>query len=150
MTRAFRPYPNHPAVAFLMHLHADIGGKIAENKRQAAQLAEEAAHVEAVIRMFDPAFDMKRISARRRNKANPWFKHGTLFRHAMDVLRTATEPLTTRQIAEAIIAGHGIKDATSKQILGVAAGLQKTLQHRLGKSVERVGEGSPMRWRLLG
>ncbi|HMA73040.1 MAG TPA: hypothetical protein VKP67_16395 [Xanthobacteraceae bacterium] len=107
MTRAFRPYANHQAVTFVMHLHADIGGKIAENKRQAAKLAEEAAHIEAVIRMFDPAFDMKRIPPGAATRRTPWLKHGTLFRHAMDVLRTTTEPLTTRQIAEAIIAPAG-------------------------------------------
>ncbi len=57
-------------------------------------------HVEAVIRLFDPAYDTRRISVRRRYKGNPWFKRGTLVRHALDVLRKAQGPLTAREITE--------------------------------------------------
>lgn len=33
------------------------------------------------------------ISAKRRNTGNPWFKRGTLYRDAVDVLRRATHYL---------------------------------------------------------
>jgi hypothetical protein len=46
--------------------------------------------VEAVLKMFDPDYNVRAISARRRVTGNPWFKRGTLFRAALDVLRTAT------------------------------------------------------------
>jgi hypothetical protein len=48
---AFKAYPKHPAVAYLIRLHADIGGRILENKRQAERLAADAKAVEAVIRI---------------------------------------------------------------------------------------------------
>ena len=55
-------------------------------------------HVEAVIGLFDPAYDTRRISVRRRYKGNPWFKRGTLrSRHALDVLRKAQGLLTARE-----------------------------------------------------
>jgi hypothetical protein len=79
-----------------MRLHADIGGCILENKRHAAKLAADAVAVEAVIRMFDPAFNVKAIVARRRVQGNPWFKRGTVFRTAIDVMRKATAPMTVR------------------------------------------------------
>jgi hypothetical protein len=47
MPHAFKPYPKHPAVAYLIRLHADIGGRILDNKRQAEQLAADAVAVEA-------------------------------------------------------------------------------------------------------
>jgi hypothetical protein len=59
-------------------------------KRQAEQLAADAKAVEAVIRMFDAEFNARTVAARRRVTGNPWFKRGTLFRAALDVLRTAT------------------------------------------------------------
>jgi hypothetical protein len=34
-------------------------------------------HVEAVIRMFDPTYDVRRIAVKRRQKKNPWFKRAT-------------------------------------------------------------------------
>jgi hypothetical protein len=46
--------------------------------------------VEAVLQMLEPDFDVRTIRAKRRNKSNPWFRRGTLFRSAVDVLRRAT------------------------------------------------------------
>src|SRR5579862_6197131 len=110
MPLAFHAHPKHPAVDYLVRLHADIGGRILENKKQAHRLAADMIAVEAVIRMFDPEYSLKQIAPRRRFKANPWFKRGTLFRHALDALRGAASPLTVRQIADAVIAAHSLKN----------------------------------------
>jgi hypothetical protein len=45
--------------------------------------------VEAVIRMFDPAYNVRAISLRRRNRANRWYRRGTMFRAVLDVLKAA-------------------------------------------------------------
>lgn len=73
MPRAFKVYPKHPAVAFLVHLHADLGGKIKANRQEGERLANDMKHVEAVIRLFDPAYNVRAISVRRRNRSNRWF-----------------------------------------------------------------------------
>ena len=39
MPHAFKATPDHPAVAYLVRLHADIGGKLLDNKKEAARLA---------------------------------------------------------------------------------------------------------------
>lgn len=62
MPHQFKASPDHPAVDYLVRLHADLGGKIWENKKEAERLAESMQHVEAVIRLFDPSFQIKRIS----------------------------------------------------------------------------------------
>jgi hypothetical protein len=51
---------------------------------------------EAVVKMLQPGFNVAAIAAKRRNKSNPWFKRGTLFRSAVDVLRRASAPMTAR------------------------------------------------------
>src|ERR1700704_4374601 len=83
MPHTFKAHPDHPAVAYLTRLHADLGGRMQANKAEAAKLAADAKSVEAVIRMFDPEFNCRAISARRRVTGNPWFKRGTLFREAL-------------------------------------------------------------------
>jgi hypothetical protein len=80
MPHQFRAYPKHPAVAYLIRLHADIGERIIDNQREADKLAQEAKAVESVIRMFDPEFEASTIAARRRVTGNPWFRRGTLFK----------------------------------------------------------------------
>src|ERR1700675_575241 len=108
MPHTFNPHPKHPAVPFLIRLHADIGGRILENKRQAEKLAADAKAVEAVLKMFDPEFNARAISARRRVTGNPWFKRGTLFRSALEALRAAQGPLTVREVTDAVLAAKGV------------------------------------------
>ena len=150
MPHAFKAHPKHPAVDYLVRLHADLGGRILENKRRAEKLAADMKHVEAVLKMFDPEFNARAISARRRIQGNPWFKRGTLFRQALDVLRSVTGTLTVREIADAILAAKGVKNATAKQHAGLQAGVRSSLENHAGKTVERGGEGVPKRWKLSG
>jgi hypothetical protein len=149
MPHAFKVHPDHPAIDYLVRLHPDLGGRILANQAEAKRLADDAKHVEAVIRMFDPGFDTKGISARRRVTGNPWFKRGTLFRHALDVLRAAPEPMTVRALTDAVLAAKGITDATDKQRAGLEAALRSSLENHAGKTVQRVGDGVPRRWTLI-
>jgi hypothetical protein len=41
------------------------------------------------------------------------FERGTLFRHALDVLRTAEEPLTTREVVLAMLQARGLSEELS-------------------------------------
>jgi hypothetical protein len=149
MPHKFEAHPDHPAVNYLVRLHADIGGRIQANKAEAAKLAADMKAVETVINLFDPAYDCRRIAVRRRRPANPWFKRGTLFRSAIDVLRKATAPLTAREIMGAVLAARGITSATDKQRRDLEGGIRASLENNVGKGVERVGDGMPRRWRLL-
>jgi hypothetical protein len=149
MPHTFAPHPKHPAVAFLVRLHADIGGRILENKKEAERLAENAKAVEAVIHMFDPEFNARAIAARRRVTGNPWFKRGTLFRAALEALRAATEPMTVREIADAVLAAKDVTDATAHQHEMLQQAVRSSLENHVGKTVERTGNEVPKRWRLL-
>jgi hypothetical protein len=42
-----------PALYALIDLHAELGGKIADNKRQAPKLRSDMKHVEATIKLLD-------------------------------------------------------------------------------------------------
>jgi hypothetical protein len=79
-------------------------------------------HVEAVLKMFNPDLNVAGIAARRRVNGNPWFRRGTLFRAVLDVLRTATAPMTVTELTYAVVAARGI-EATRKQRLGLESGM---------------------------
>jgi hypothetical protein len=76
------------------------------------------------------------------------FKRGTLFRHALDVLRVAHEPLTTREVVLAMLQASGLSEPTSKQVRDLYGGVQSSLRNCNGKAVVRVGERVPMRWSI--
>ena len=65
----------HQAKFTLEKLHAELGGKIKDNKREAKRLAQSMMHVEAVLKLLIPGYSARAISVRRR-VPNPWFKRG--------------------------------------------------------------------------
>lgn len=140
------PY-TRPAINTLERLHAELGGQILENRQKHQELSEQMRQVEAVIKMLDPAYNLGRIAVKRR-KPNKWFKRGTLYRRAVDALRVAPAPMTTFELAGAVLAAHGIGDAEKADVQNVALGIQHSLKNHEGKGVERVGEAVPARWRL--
>src|SRR5713226_6467883 len=102
------------AVYTLGLLHAELAGKLLANKREAIRLRTAMMQVEAVVKMLQPGFNVASIAAKRRHKSNPWFKRGTLFRSAVDLLRRAGTPMTARQIADALIAGKARRPRASR------------------------------------
>jgi hypothetical protein len=97
---------HQPAMFALERLHAELGGQILQNKKDAKRLAQAMVHVEAVLKMLEPGYDVRPIAVRRR-KPNPWFKRGTVFRYALDALRVAGAPLTSREIVLEMLAAKG-------------------------------------------
>jgi hypothetical protein len=133
------------AIFTLSQLHAELAGKFAENRAAGVKIKTAMMQVEAVLQMLKPDFDIRTISAKRRNKSNPWFKRGTLFRSAVDVLRRAGTPMTARQIAAVLIADKA-PQATRKQAIDLQAAILAALRKRNGGTV--IGEGAPARWTL--
>lgn len=140
------PY-TRPAINTLERLHAELGGKILENRQQHAELAEQMRHVEAVIKLLDPGYSLRAISVKRR-KPNSWFKRGTIYRRAVDALRTATEPLTAREIAERALAAANIESPDKDALADLTGSILSSLRNHDGKGVRRVNEGSPAKWCL--
>jgi hypothetical protein len=108
--------PNSQTLCALRRLHAEIGGKIIDSRKNIKRLREDKRHVAAVIKMFSPEYDVKTIAARRTYKANPWFKRGTLFRSALDVMRRTAEPLTVRELVDRMLAAKGISSPRIDQV----------------------------------
>jgi len=131
----------------LERLHAELGGQIQENKAEGSRLAEAMRHVEAVLKILDPDYDVRPIAVRRR-KPNPYFKRGTVFRAALDVLRQAERPLTTREITEAMLAIKGAHNAPEKAVRDLTGAVQSSLRSHIGSVVEVSGDGIPTRWML--
>jgi hypothetical protein len=97
--------------------------------------------------MLDPSFNLARITVKRR-KANGWFKRGTLYRKALDVLRTAEQPMTATDIAWKMLEAADRKDASKTDAQVVASGIMRSLLSHNGKGVENVADGKPAKWKI--
>ena len=132
----------------LEKLHAELGGKIKDNRREAVRLGKCMRHVEAVLKMLEPGCSVRGISVRRR-KPNPWFRRGTVYREALNVLRAAKGPMTGREIAEAMLAAKGITALPRRTVSNLGKSVLSSFQNHKGRAVVAVGEGTPSRWQLL-
>ena len=137
-----------PAVHALKRLHADLGGQIKENRREAKRLANNMKHIEAVLKMLQPGFNARSISAQRRYARRSPFKRGVGTRHIMDVLRAADGPLTSSQVAEAVLRKGGITKPSALDIRNARGSVHSTLRRYQGRTVDIIGEGFPVRWVL--
>jgi len=99
--------------------------------------------------MFSPGYDVRAIAARRAYKANPWFRRGTLFRSALDVMKRATEPLTVAEIVDRMLAAKGVTSARMDQIRGLQSAVLASLRNREGKGRVQIADNHiPARWHL--
>jgi hypothetical protein len=66
-------------------------------------------HVDATLRLLEPAIQIDAIPNKRQPKRIKLFRQGELGRLILGALRKAEEPLSTHQIASVVLAagGHG-------------------------------------------
>jgi hypothetical protein len=134
----------HQAKLTLLQLHAELCGKVIDNKKEAQRLAESLTHVEAVLKLLDPTYCLKPLAIHRR-KINPWFKRGTQFRYALDVLREAEKPLTTSEIVSRMIAAKGIKNPSQADIRMIFGSVGVALREHEWRGITKQ-DGRPVRW----
>lgn len=132
----------------LERLHAELAGKIQANKEEAERLANDMRHVEAVLKMLDPDYNVKSIAVRRR-KPNQFFKRGTVFRLAIDELRRAGKAMTPREMALAMFATIGVSDPAHDDLKGITEAVISSLRNNDGETVLAIEGPRPLRWELI-
>jgi hypothetical protein len=137
-----------PALYALIRLHAELGRRINDNKKGAAKLVNAMRHVESIIKMIEPTYDTRRIALKRRMNLNPVFKHGHVSRAVLELLRTATMPMSAEEISVALLQGRGIVEPSRDQTRLMYGAVSTALRTKLGACVAADG-GRPRRWRLL-
>jgi hypothetical protein len=137
--------PTKHATRTLEQLHAELGGKLRESKREFERLTQAMQHVEAVLKLLQPGYRLQSIVVRRR-KPNPWFRRGTLLRHVLEALRKAERPLSPREIAVRLIEAKGVRNATPDAISRLTGSILSALQSHKGKGLVSHAQTNPVRW----
>jgi hypothetical protein len=119
------------AVYTLGLLHAELAGKLLA-KREAIRLRTAMLQVAAVMKMLNPAVNIRLIAPKRRVVGNPFFKRGTLFRRAVDVMRWEGVPMTPREITDRLIAEKA-PQPTRKQAIDIQAAIAKARRRSGGQ-----------------
>jgi hypothetical protein len=96
--------------------------------------------------MLEPSINIHTAAVQKR-KSNPWFKKGTLFRAAIEAMRAANRPLSSREITLAVLARRDVTDAQPQAVRDLVCSVERSLVYHRGRSVTAVGS-KPIHWIL--
>ncbi len=127
---------------------AELSGTLRQLEQQLAQHRANLAHLDATMRLFDPEIRPIDIRPRQLRARNAWFRPGECLRLIYDELREATQPATTRELAERIMRLKAMPMTDDR----CRALVQKTLLSSLNRAkttIARVETAGVVSWRLI-
>jgi hypothetical protein len=101
-------------IGALRHKRAELAGMLRQLEQQLTQQRANLAHVDATMQLFDPDIRPKDIRPKQPRARNAWFRQGECLRLIYDELRDATQPMTTRDLAERIMRLKAIPSADNQ------------------------------------
>ncbi|MEO8722231.1 MAG: hypothetical protein ABI395_01735 [Sphingobium sp.] len=135
-------------ISALVDKRGRIDGEIQARRYQIMRLELELAHVDAVIKMFRPNYDIDKIATKRSFAKNPaGVPKSSGGRHALSILREAGAPLTANEIAGRVLAKLK-KEDTSESRKMLACTIVSTLSRRKDGAVVFDTSTVPGRWSL--
>ena len=99
-------------ISGLVEERAKRAGQVEVLRKQLEQAEREIEHIDAVIKIIDPTFNLGSIRAKRTRTRTPGFERGELTERVIDTLRDAGEPRSADDVCAAIIAEKGDVDAS--------------------------------------
>jgi hypothetical protein len=137
-------------ISGLVTLRRELTGQIIALEDQAAEFRKSVAHVDAVLRLVDPAFDLERVPPKRVAHRSRYFGSQELSRMLREVLRDMDgRSAGIAEIGDAVMTRKGM-DQTDDFLRprvhrSVWAGLDRLAKR--GR-VERSGYGKQSLWKL--
>jgi hypothetical protein len=139
------------ATAALIRKRASLAGEAEALDARLCQLRADLVHLDAAIRILCPDAAPELIRPRKPSrKSCNWFGRQELPRRLLASLREAEQSLSCLQLAKAVMVQKGM-DAADQIALRRVAGMVKGMLHRQDRrTVERIGSGRDVRWRVAG
>ncbi len=136
-------------ISALTKKRSEVSGEIKHYEKLLKQSKLNLQSIDQTIHIFDETYDLRTIRAKRVHKER-YFKTGEAKVLILDVLRTATEPLSTNSIAKKLAFNKGIDDNRNfdlehfKKI--IFASLERCENNGL---IDRIGkEGLSILWHI--
>jgi hypothetical protein len=121
---------------------SELAGLVKGLEQKLGEHRTTLTHLDATLRLFDPQIRPEEIRPRQPRTRSVWFRPGECLRRIYDVLREAPEPLTTRAIADRIIA---MKDMTNGDERSRAL-IRKVVLGSLNRPGTRSSGSRPRAW----
>jgi hypothetical protein len=140
---------NKYALAALKDRRAAIAGEISSLESRLRYLRQMVEHVDGTLRLFAPNLDPGAIPEKKPYRRVKLFNAGELNRLILGALRKAERPLSTAQVAAAVVKELGYGPEAAKSMANrVRANLSYLLRER--GLVAKKGDRASAKWSLRG
>jgi len=146
MTETSRSRGDRYALSALTKRRALLAAEIVQLERQLRHRKESLGHVDATLKLLDPSIETAAIPNKRLPRRVKLFRQGELGRLILGALRKAEVPLSTAQIATAVLDAGGHGEAARPTVTPRVRGNLAYLERR-GK-VSKSGGGRDVCWKL--
>ena len=158
MSRSNRLEAVERKIGYLLAEKEDLGPEIAKAEGLVAKLPEMRNRLTQIDTLIEsaaffvkddhPDWSPDHIKPIRKWVHKNPIKLGELTRGALSLLRDAETPMTSREVASALLEGNGHANPTGAEVDMVANAVQVAFNKRRGTSIEADG-GWPERWWAL-
>jgi hypothetical protein len=128
--------------------YASVMGALRKSEGEADKHRTDLEHIEAAIKLFKPDWTGEGIKPRKAHRASRWPSRGVGMKTALSILRTATDPLTTRQIVLMVLERHNMPEPDYDELKLICASFNSALRNKSLKGGLMLVEGKPLRWSL--
>lgn len=138
------------AIHALLAKRAELSGQIIDAQQRIRELTIDRDHVDAAIRVLKPDIDLSNAKVKPVPPPYGAFRGG-LLRSVLDILRTADEPLSAREITKRVVTARGLDPDDTRlmrvAIRRVSTTLQK--QRQRGRVESQPGPGQLKLWTVV-
>ncbi len=134
----------------LLRKRGELSSQVEAFRAQLGVTMAALDHIDATIRIFKPDIDLIDLPERPAPPANAAFR-GEVQRFLLDTLRKSNHPMTTFDLAEAVMRQRGLEpsDRVLFQLIAKRTGHSLTKLRRAGKVLShRVGKSAMLEWRV--
>lgn len=138
-------------VTGLAKKRGELAGEIDATHERLRELVNQLEHIDATLRIVAPDMVVEAIRPKAFRPPEDWSKRGQMSRLVLSILRTADEPLTTREIAAQMLLERAM-DTTDQRMLRtmtkrVACALRD--QRDKGRARSEDGPGTYQLWQII-
>ena len=137
-------------IAGLTRRRAALAGDIEHTHERLRQMLANLETIDATLKMFDPDYPIETIKPKAFRPPPDWARRGEMSRTVLNILRQASEPMTTRDIALEMLITRAL-DKSDKRLLrlmGKRVGVALRYQRDNGLVKSEQGPGQYMLWEI--
>jgi hypothetical protein len=134
----------------LVKRRAEMAGELEAMHERIRKLVADMEHLDATIRIVAPDYEPETISPKMFRPPQDWSGRGQMSRMVLSIVRTAKEPITSREIAARMILERGL--AMDDKLLRLMTKRVSTAlrdQREKGRVTSEQGPGTYALWSIV-